>query len=405
MCGYDKLLNGGYANLLAKHKICVVTGSRAEYGLLSNLIKMIHERHELQLVATGMHLSPEFGSTVQEIESAGIPITWRVEMLLSSDSYVGMAKSVGLGLASFAECFAQLKPDMVVVLGDRFEIFSAVQAAFFLRIPIAHICGGELTLGAIDDGIRHGMTKLSSLHFATHETYRRRIIQLGEQPETVFNVGSISADGIRTLPLMNRMELEGQLRLSLTKPFLLVTYHPATQESSDIDFEMQQVFSALDALSDFTIIFTLPNADPAGRHIAQLITNYCHQRSQAYSFSSLGRLRYLSLMTYCTAVVGNSSSGLAEAPVLGKPTVNIGNRQEGRLRHSTVIDTLCERESIKAAILQAVSQEMKKDTPTAHVDGFNAFDGKASERIIDILQTKLKEGVNSKKTFYDLSSN
>lgn len=336
-------------------KICVVTGSRAEYGLLYWLLQEIQADPdlELQLVVTGMHLSPEFGLTWQQITADGFNIDRKVEMLLSSDTPVGISKAMGLGLIGFADALAELGPDIVVVLGDRFEIFAAAQAAMNLRIPIAHIHGGELSEGAIDDAIRHALTKLSHLHFTAAEVYRQRVIQLGEQPERVFNVGAPGLDNIARLPLLHRAELEAAIGFKLATRNLLVTFHPVTLEDASAAEQFKQLLQALDAYPEVHVIFTYSNADADGRIIAELIEGYRERWTQRVAaFVSLGSLRYLSAMRLVDAVVGNSSSGLLEAPAFKVPTVNIGDRQRGRLCAASVLNCPPQAEAIVAALAQ-----------------------------------------------------
>lgn len=321
-------------------KICVITGSRAEYGLLSGLMKSIHDDEDLQLqvIATNMHLSPEFGLTYREIEKDGFNIDKKVEMLLSSDTPNATAKSVGLGTIGFADAYEDLKPDMIVVLGDRYEILSAVSAALFYKIPVAHLHGGEITEGAYDDCIRHAITKMSHLHFTSTEEYRNRVIQLGEQPDRVFNVGAIGIENIKKIPLMSKGELEESLGFEIGNKCLLVTYHPVTLENSTAEEQSLNLLESLDQYKDYQIIFTMPNSDTNGRVIMQEIEKYVEQnKGRAIAFKSLGLKRYLSALQYVTAVVGNSSSGIIEVPSFGIPTLNIGNRQKGRIAAESVV--------------------------------------------------------------------
>lgn len=337
-------------------KICVVTGSRAEFGILSNLIHLINKSDtlELQLIATGMHLSQEFGYTASEIE-AQFTIDKKIEILLSSDSQVGVSKSMGLAMISFAEALADLKPDVVLVLGDRFEIFSAVAAALVMKIPVAHLHGGEVTEGAIDEAFRHSITKMSHLHFTSTEEYRQRVIQLGENPDHVYNVGALGVENIKNIQLLSKEELEKDLAIHLCDKNILVTYHPTTL-NVDVENEITTVLSALDNIShDIGIIFTLANADAEGRLINSIIKNYVNQKANAWVFSSLGQLRYFSMVNVVDAVVGNSSSGIIEVPSFNTPTVNIGNRQEGRISADSVINCPVEVDAIADAIKLAVN--------------------------------------------------
>ena len=384
-----------------KRRICVVTGSRAEYGLLFWLMQeiMADPGLELQVAVTGMHLSPEFGLTVKDIETDGMPIAARVEMQLSSDSRVGMTKSLGLGLLGFSDAFERLKPDVVVVLGDRYEILAASQAAALQCIPVAHICGGEVTTGAVDDWIRHSITKLAWLHFVGAETYRRRVIQLGETPERVFNVGGPGLDSIRRLPLLSTDALEADLGINLKSPLFLVTYHPATLGILDSRSAFYEVLQALAMFPDATVVITKPNADAGGHELGEMAEAWCLARAdQTLCVTSLGQLRYLSLMKCCDVVVGNSSSGLIEAPALKVATVNIGLRQDGRLKADSVIDCSENRDSIYEAINKALDKDFKRSLKfTKSLYG----DCDTSAQIRTILST-FQFPANLSKKFHDL---
>lgn len=343
-------------------RICVVTGSRAEYGILYWLLREIREdpQLQLQLIATGMHLAPEFGSTWRAIEADGFPIDRKVEMLVASDSELGVTKSVGLGVIGFADAFASLAPDVVVVVGDRFEILAAAQAAFLAGIPLAHISGGELTEGAVDDVIRHVITKFSRYHFVASEEYRKRVIQLGEPPEFVFNVGDPALDNIVRLELLTREALSAAVGFDLSRAFFLTTYHPVTAGAADRLPGLQEMLDALDAFPQFAVLITRANADAGGRKVSRLLDSYAGQRrGRVHISTSLGQLNYLSAMRHCAAVVGNSSSGIIEAPAMGKPTVNIGTRQSGRLKATSIIDCEPSREAIRQALERAVSPEFQ----------------------------------------------
>lgn len=333
-------------------KICVVTGTRAEYGLLYWLMKEIQAdvSLELQLIVTGMHLSPEFGLTYKEIEK-DFEISKKIEILLSSDTSIGVSKSMGLAQISFAEAYAELSPDIVVVLGDRFEIFSAAAAAMIARIPIAHIHGGEATEGLIDEAIRHSITKMSHLHFTATESYRKRVVQLGEDPQRVFNVGAIGLDNVFKLDLLSRKDFEKSIGAKLNKRNYLITFHPVTLEHGTAKAQFQQLLDALDRYKDTFLIFTKANADTDGREVNAMIDRYvANNTSKAISFTSLGQLRYLSALQYVDAVVGNSSSGLIEAPSFRIGTINIGDRQKGRIKATSVIDCEPTVESIVEGI-------------------------------------------------------
>lgn len=340
-------------------KVCVVTGSRAEYGLLYWLLKEIQKNAflMLQLAVTGMHLSPQFGLTVREIEADGFVPDAKIEMLISSDTPTAIAKSIGLGVIGFAGALEQLRPDLLVVLGDRFEIFAAVQAAMCARIPIAHIHGGELTEGAIDDAIRHAITKMSHLHFVAAEEYRKRVIQLGEAPTRVWNVGALGVEAIQRTKLMSRYALSKSVGFDLSKPYFLVTYHPVTLCSPQERGGVDSLLSALQAFPEHRILITGINADANNSEIRQSIAEFSSRHvRRVHCVMSLGQQRYLSAMRYADAVIGNSSSGLIEAPVLNVPTVNIGARQRGRIRALTVIDVPENEKAIIGGIRRALSK-------------------------------------------------
>jgi len=380
-------------------KICVVTGTRAEYGLLRWVMEGIRQSSalELQLIATGMHLSPEFGMTVEAIEADGFKIDRKVEMLLSSDTAVGITKSMGLGMIGFADALAELKSDLILVLGDRYEIFAAAASAMIARIPIAHLHGGETTEGAFDEAIRHSITKISHLHFVAAEEYRRRVIQLGELPEHVFNVGGLGIDNILRLKLLTRDELEEALNFKLEKRNLLITFHPVTLEQNTSAQQMDELLAALAELKDTGLIFTMPNADTEGRILFHQVEAFCAKHSQARAYTSLGQLRYLSCLQHVDGVVGNSSSGLTEVPSFNKGTINIGDRQRGRLRAASVIDCQPERKSISMAISQLFTSAFR--TTLSKVE--NPYgNGGASELILSILEDQSFETL-LKKSFLD----
>lgn len=384
-----------------KRKICIVTGTRAEFGLMQWLMHEIQEDSdlELQIIATGMHLSPEFGQTYKSIEDRGFPISKKVEVLLSSDSSIGISKSMGLGMISFAEAYAELEPDVIVVLGDRFEIFSAVSAATIARIPIAHLHGGEATEGLIDEPIRHSITKMSHLHFTATEAYAQRVRQLGEQPDRVFHTGTPGLDNISRLKLLNREAFEKSIDFALGKQNILVTFHPVTLESKTATTQFAELLQALDMLPEAHVIFTMPNADTDGRIIMKMINDYvAENKKRVKAFTSLGQLRYLSAFKHVDVVLGNSSSGLIEAPSFGIPTVNIGDRQKGRIKAETVIDCGPITASISNALHKAFSKEFRKS-----IKGLENPYGKggASLKIKEILKTYPLKGI-VKKAFYDL---
>jgi UDP-hydrolysing UDP-N-acetyl-D-glucosamine 2-epimerase len=345
-------------------KICIVTGSRAEYGLLSRLMRLIENDTDLclQIIATNMHLSPEFGLTYKEIEKDGFRIDKKVEMLLSSDTPNATSKSVGLAIMGFADAYEDLKPDLLLVLGDRYEILAAVTTALFHRIPVAHLHGGELTEGAYDDAIRHAVTKMSHIHFTSTEEYRNRVIQLGEEPCRVFNVGALGLDNIRHLNLLSRKDLEESLNFQIGEKCVLVTFHPATLDDNTPEAQMQGLLKALESVTDLRVIFTLPNSDTNSRIIIQMINQFAeHHNNRSVAFASLGQIRYLSALQYVSAVVGNSSSGIIEAPYFGIPTLNIGNRQKGRLRGGTIVDCNPEFEDIRKNLLFMLSSDFRNN--------------------------------------------
>lgn len=386
---------------MTKRKICVVTGTRAEYGLLYWLMKEIQadDELELQIIATGQHLSSEFGLTYKNIEADGFVINAKVEMLLSSDSPVGIAKSVGLGTISFADALARLQPDIMVLLGDRFEALAAAQTAMILRIPIAHIHGGETTEGAIDEAIRHSITKMSQIHFVSEPEYRDRVIQLGENPESVFEVGAVGIDNIVRLKLLSLQDLEKQINFSLGKKFFLVTYHPETLTGKSSVEALKTLFAVLDEFSEYKLIFTQANSDAGGRIINEQIEAYAKKnKERVLLVKSLGQLRYLSAMKLCAAVVGNSSSGLLEAPVLHVPTINIGDRQKGRKRYPSVIDCNEDKQRLLSAIQSLRDSKFLqkiKSMEIPHTDG----------KIAIIMKNILKQAELSnicQKKFYDL---
>lgn len=383
-----------------KRKICVITGTRADYGLLKCVMQLIRDdvNLSLQVVASGMHLSSEFGLTYRVIERDGFTIDHKVEMLLSSDSSLGIAKSMGLGLIGYAEALDKLKPDLVLLLGDRFEIFVAASAALVARIPIGHIHGGEATEGLIDEAIRHSLTKMSHLHFVAAEAYRRRVIQLGEHPSRVFLVGSPGLDNIEQLKLLNKVELEDALSISFRAKSLVITFHPVTLDKASAEAQMAELLNALSGLSDTTLIFTLPNADNDGRVLISMIENFVKKYPNAVSFTSLGQLLYLSCIANCDAVIGNSSSGLLEAPSFKKPTINIGDRQKGRLRASSVIDCDPVSDAITSAITLLYSKQFQSKLADV-VNPYGAYG--ASSKIVSILKEVMLEGLIKKK-FYDL---
>lgn len=381
-------------------KVCVITGTRADYGLLRWVMQGIKDDAELtlQIIATGMHLSPEFGLTYREIEKDGFQIDRKVEMLTSSDTPVGIAKSMGLALIGFADALNDLKPDLIVALGDRFEIFAAVSAALVARMPVAHLHGGETTEGAFDEALRHSITKMSHLHFVAAEAYRQRVIQLGEQPDRVFLVGGLGIDNIKRLKLLDRAELETSLDFKLGHKNLLITFHPVTLENSTATEQMAELLEVLAGLTDTQLIFTMPNADTDGRTLIKMVDQFVAQHANARAYTSLGQLRYLSCVAQVDGVVGNSSSGLAEVPSFKKGTINIGDRQLGRLQTASVINCEPTQQSIGAALKKlytAAFQASLSEVKTPYGEGG------ASERVVKTIKHFALDGI-AKKSFYDL---
>lgn len=380
--------------------IAVITGTRAEFGILSPLIRAIQDNsnYTLQLVVSAMHLSTEFGHTIDEIEQSGFKVDKKVECLLSSDSAVGVSKSIALALIGFADAFDELKPDLVFILGDRSEMLAAATAASMANIPIAHIHGGETTEGAYDEGIRHAITKMSYWHFASTNTYRKRIIQLGEHPERVFNVGAIGLDSINQLDLMSKPAIEEFLGIKLASHTILVTYHPVTLEQESAKDQFNAILEALDSLENTKIIFTHANSDKEGRLINKMIEEYVSiNLDKAVSFKSLGQLRYFSCLKYISAVLGNSSSGIVEVPYFNVPTINIGDRQKGRIAPHSVLQTKGDVDSIKESIAIALSEKFKNDI----IEQEPLYgDGNTVSSIMKILSTHTI--VDLKKPFYDI---
>lgn len=382
-------------------KVCVVTGTRADYGLVRWVMEGIRASDglDLQVIATGMHLSPTFGLTFREIENDGFGIDRKVDMKLGEDSPEGLARSMGLGLIGFGEALAELRPDVLLLLGDRFEILPAAAAATVARIPMAHVHGGETSEGAFDEAIRHAVTKMSHLHFVAAEEYRRRVIQLGEDPQRVFLVGGLGVDAIKKLHLLDRAEIESTLGFKFGARNLLITFHPATLEDGTAPGQMAELFAALETMPDTHVIFTMPNADTGGRELMKMIESFVGRRSNAHAYTSLGHLVYLSCLPHVDAVVGNSSSGLTEAPSFGKGTVNIGDRQRGRLKAESVIDCVPERDAIASAISRVCSTDFQATLRAVR----NPYgDGGAAEKIVTVLRDYPLDSI-LKKTFYDLA--
>ena len=380
-------------------KICVVTGTRAEYGLLRRLLLILKNdpQIELQLVVTGSHLSPSHGMTIDEIESDGFVPIAKLSVDLSDDSKLATVKAMANVTSQIAETLSSLKPDVVVLLGDRYEILATAQAALILDIPVAHIHGGEITSGAFDDSIRHAITKMSSLHFVAAPEYARRVVQLGEQPGSVFNVGSLGVENALASELMNKSDLSKALNVELKNPILLVTYHPTTRSTMSVTEEIDQVLLALENFSHCTIVFTGVNADPGNAEVSTRIAKFVQRDPKLRSLhASLGQIKYLSLLNLCDVVIGNSSSGIIEAPAFGKPTVNIGNRQDGRLRADSIIDVGVAKQEIQTAIETALSPTWRERCAQT-VSSY-----KLSNTAQLIADTLKNEELSLRKTFFDI---
>ncbi|MDU7313118.1 MAG: UDP-N-acetylglucosamine 2-epimerase [Aeromonas sp.] len=383
-------------------KICVVTATRAEYGLLKCLLDDIKADNDLdlQIIATGTHLSPEFGLTSKQIEGDGFTVNKKIEVLLSSDTPVGVSKSMGLAQISFAEAFDELKPDIVVVLGDRYELIPIVSAANIARIPVAHLSGGEMTEGAMDEMFRHAITKLSQLHLTAMDEYTHRVIQMGEQPSSVYTVGEIGLDNLMRMKLMSRSDFENSIGCGLKKRNILFTYHPeTTQDITKTETDFSKILLSLDRLEDTLLIFTKANADVGGRLINKMIDEYIAQnKDRAICFASLGQLRYLSALKYVDAVVGNSSSGIVEAPSFKIATINIGNRQRGRIRASSILDVDVNEDKIFNAIQRIYTSEFReilKGTTNPYGQG------NSSHKVVHVLKQVDLSSLKMKR-FYDI---
>lgn len=384
-------------------RIGIMTGTRAEYGLLKSLMQEINKDNDLELylIVSGMHLSPEFGMTYKEIEEDGFEINAKVEMLLSSDSPAGISKSIGLGVIGFADEFQRADLDMLILLGDRYEALSAAISAMVMRIPIAHLHGGELTEGAIDEGIRHSITKMSYLHFTSTEQYRSRVIQLGENPERVFYVGALGVENIKKINLMTKEELEKSIHFEIDENTVVVTYHPVTLENNTVEEQFLNLLKVLDRNPKIRMIFTKANADTNGRIVNELIDKYAAQNSErACVFMSLGQKRYLSALKYCRIVIGNSSSGIIEAPSFGKPIINIGDRQKGRICADSVINCGYTQQEIQQAMETALTEEFENKARNCR----NPYEKEnTAANIISVIKDYLlNDKIKLKKGFYDI---
>jgi len=383
-----------------KKKICVITSSRAEYGLLYWIMKQVEASNKLklQLIVTGMHLSHEFGLFIKEIKKE-FKVDKKIEILLSSDTSISISKSMGLCQISFSEAYDELKPDMILVLGDRYEIFSAAASAMVANIPIAHIHGGELTLGAFDDSFRHSITKMSHLHFTATKEYKKRVVQLGEDPGKVYNVGGLGVENIKRNKILNKNEFEKSINFKLNTKNILVTFHPVTLENKTSKKQFQELLDAIEKLKDTNFIFTKSNSDTDGRIINKMIDKYVERNPhKAVAFFLLGQSRYMSALKYVDAIIGNSSSGLLEAPSFKIGTVNIGDRQKGRIKAKSVIDCLANKKDIKKAIDKIYSKKFQKLLKNVK----NPYSGgKTSKKIVNILK-KISFPDSLKKKFYDI---
>lgn len=384
-----------------KISIGVLTATRAEYSLLKPIITLINksQRFEAKILVTGAHLSPEYGETYKEIEQDGFIIDKKIDILSKDDGSAAISKSMGLALIGFGEYFAEAKLDYLMVLGDRYETLAVCCAAMNARIPILHLYGGETTEGAIDEAIRHSITKMSYLHFTSTEEYRRRVIQLGEAPERVFNVGAIGIENAMTVPKYEKKELAEFVGLSLDVPYGVVTFHPVTLEG-DVAGQCRELLGAIEHFKDYQFIITGANADNGGQEINRILSEFADLHDNVYFTYSLGGKKYLSALQYAAFVLGNSSSGLAEAPAFHIPTINIGDRQKGRLRAGSVIDCPTKKEEIVAAVEHAVSAGFQATLK----DMVNPYgDGNTSVKILKILEEKLSGGkVDLKKRFYNI---
>jgi UDP-hydrolysing UDP-N-acetyl-D-glucosamine 2-epimerase len=389
-----------------RRKICVVTTSRAEFGLLCRIMRAIKADRALllQVIASGMHLEARFGRTWREIQGEGIKIDRKVRMCLTGSSQIANVNSLSLGLKGFGRAISDLKPNIVVLLGDRFELLAPAIAALMLQVPIAHIHGGELTEGAIDDAVRHALTKMASLHFPATEIYRRRIIQMGEEPSQVFNFGAPGLDQLHDAHLLTRSQLESELDFALNGPVAIVTYHPVTRGADNVDAQVHQLLSGIRA-SGIRAVFTMANADAQGARINARLKAECEASGGRFKWvPHLGHLRYLSFLKHVSVMVGNSSSGLTEAPSFRLPVVNVGDRQEGRVRAKNVIDVPCTSDAIKKGIAKALSHSFRTSLGKMRNPYARYTDGRTSERIKDVLRDAKISAALLKKHFNDLGA-
>lgn len=381
-------------------KVGIVTGTRADYGLLKPLIKKIDNMYDAKIIVTGMHLSPEFGLTYKLIENDGIRIDEKIEILLSSDTSIGISKSIGLAVISFSEALSRLDLDCLIILGDRYEVFASAIAATLTHIPIIHLYGGETTQGAYDEVFRHSITKMSHLHFTSTEEYRRRVIQLGENPERVFNVGALGIDNIKNLKLLTKIELEKSINFKLDKSYGLVTFHPTTLENISSEEQVMELIKAIEYFKDMKFIITKSNSDSDGRIINKLFEELEKRESNRIKlFASMGQIRYLSTMKYSDIVIGNSSSGIVEAPTFGIPTINIGDRQLGRIQADSIINC----SPIYCEIVDKINKNRNKEFTQKLKNLVNPYgDGMSLERIVKVVDEFVNNPINIKKKFYDI---
>lgn len=383
--------------------ITVLTATRAEYGLLSPIIKrMVADSDiDVRVVATGAHLSSEYGYTYREIEADGVAIDEKIEILDNADGAAAISRTMGNALIKFGEYFERKRPDALMVLGDRYETLAVCSVAMNAQIPIIHLYGGETTQGAIDEAVRHSISKMSYLHFTSTDEYRHRVIQLGEHPDRVFAVGAIGVENALNLPLMSKKELEKSLGISLEKPYIVATYHPVTLDSVSLDQQISDFLKAVESKSDYTYIITKANADAGGRRVNELLEEYARNKENIHVVDSLGVKRYLSALKYCYMVIGNSSSGITEVPSFHVPTINIGDRQKGRTHAQTVIDCAWDTDSILEAMSQAESDEVRKIC----LEAKNPFEKPdVAKNIVETIKREmLDKQIDLKKVFYDIS--
>lgn len=382
-------------------KICVVTATRAEYGLLKNVIKKIEEDStlELCLIVTGSHLEEEYGNTVEEIVEDGFPIAARIKILNHDATEKGIVTAMTVAMEKFGKTLWDIKPDMLVVLGDRYELLPICEVALMYKIPIAHISGGEITEGAIDDTVRHCITKMSHLHFPGCEAYRKRIIQMGEQPDHVYNYGDVGIENILKMQYLSKEELQESIKFSLQQPYACVTFHPVTLDNQPVEEQIQELLSAIEQIPELNYIFTGSNADAGGQVINEKIQEFVSKHDNCRYYSSLGIRRYLSLLKMSEMIIGNSSSGIVEAPCFGIPTVNIGNRQKGRLQADSILNCLVKKDSILKTIKYAMSEQCKKQAAQT-VNPYGS--GNTSEGIVKEIKHFLSKEKDLNKTFYDI---